>query len=123
MQDNIDSVSEVIITPSANITGNQTNLNITSSESTFMSSSPTVMQADFEYRFNQFTKTSTNIQLEGRGFTSIVGENHIAAIVTSAGLFRFNWNTAVLTAANYAIIQAYAQGQYTNLTFKVYYFD
>lgn len=124
MQDNIDSVSEVIITPSANITGNQTNLNITSSASTFTNSSTaTVLYENYEYRFNQFAKTSGNVHLEGKGFTSIVGENHIAAIVTSVGLFRFNWNTAVLTAANYAIIQAYAQGQYTNLTFKVYYFD
>ena len=123
MQDNIDSVSEVIITPSANITGNQTNLNITSSESTFMSSSPTVLQANFEYRFNQFTKTSANILLGGKGFTTIVGENNLAAVVTSGGMLRFGWNSAALTASNYTIIQAYAQGQYTNLTFKVYYFD
>ena len=123
MQDNIDFVSEVIITPSADITGTQTNLNITSSESTFTSSSPTVLYADFEYRFNQFTKTSTNIQLEGRGFTSIVGENHLTAVATSGGMLRFGQNTAILTASNYTISQAYAQGQYTNLTFEVYYFD
>ena len=124
MQDNIDSVSEVIITPSANITGNRTNLNITSSASTFkISSDISVLKGNYEYRFRQFIKTDNHIQLEGKSFIFTAGEEHTVVFLNSEGRFTVNVNTATLTPNTYLIAQSVARGQYSNLTFKVYYFD
>lgn len=124
MQENIDSVSEVVIIPSDNITGNRTNLAITSSASTFTNSSGIpVLSGNFEYRFRQFIKKEYYVQLEGGTHIFNAGEGHAVATLNSEGMFTFSLNTLSMTPSAYIVNQVDARGQYSNLTFKVYYFD
>ena len=125
MQENIDSVLEVVITTSANITGVRTQLNITSSASSFTNSSNGIsLQAGFEYRFNQFYKDDIGVKLKGTNIYYSKGENNIDFIVDSSGAIRIDTNSASLTDTKYTVTQILTQGQrYNTLTFKVYYFD
>ena len=125
MMDNIDSVKEVVIIPNADITGRETTLIITSSETVFNNSSnETALHENYEYRFNQISKIDDEIRLKGEGFTGHRGEYHIYAIVNSLLTFECFSTTSTLEVTSYSINQIRTSVNLPpNLTFKVYYFD
>ena len=125
MQDNIDSVSEVVITTSANITGDLANLRITSSATKFTNNSTAILlQANYDYRFNQFYKDDIGVRLKGINIYYNKGENNIIFTLDASGAIRIDTNSVTLTDTEYSVNQALTQGQqYDTLTFKVYYFD
>ena len=126
MNENIDSVSEVIITTSANIKGDCSDLIITSSETTFSTSSPTVMYTGSDYRFNQFAKNEGDIQMVGRGSNTVFTtfcENNMTVYVYKRGSVSFGRKIESLSPTQYTVSYYYCDVQSATLTFKVYYFD
>lgn len=123
MKDNIDSVSEVIITSSVNITGTENHVSIERDGNLFSTGSTIVLTANIEYRFNQFTKTNFNVQMEGKGSNSLTGENYISVVVNRSGGVTIGHYMAFLRDNEYDVHHSTTQAITTNLTFKVYYFD
>lgn len=126
MQNNIDSVKEVVITPTADITGKQTvfQINKASGASSFdTSSNISILDAYYEYRCNQFFKDNKKVMLQGMDRLVYEGENNIVLKVMSTETIYIDTNSVMLSDANFTVIQGHVFGKYNTLTYKVYYFD
>lgn len=125
MQNNIDSVKEVVISTSANITGKQYYVDISSSATDFRdTTTETMLYVNEEYRCNQFYKESDEIKLQGLNrYNGTRGEFNINFNVNLRGYTTIDTNSVVLSSAQFIVWNIHGFGQYDTLTFEVYYFD